>query len=503
MLSEDIGPEDNGGSRLMRILRRCNDFRSQPAAVLTVATMAVFADTVAYGLIVPFLPEVLQDRLGMSSSANGILFGCFGVGIIIGAPVSAYASDRWKIRRWPMVFGLLGLGVTTILFALSNAFWQLVVARLAQGVSSGITWSIGLGMIAEVYPGKAMGQAMGVAFAGFTLGYLGGPLIGGGLYAAGGIHAVAIFVGALTFVDLVFRLLLVEPKPAQLRPASVATLGSNQDEKRDLEAPDEPYPDAPPTPSPPALGENADLECATPTGTPAPHNDDQLASAPLKPRTTMLDLLKQWQILACCLANIIITSAPGAFEPLLPLHMRESFGSTSVISGVVFAALVIPSVIAGPIAGRLSDDERILAKIAPFGRFGFMSVGALVLAGTIACVGATKNIAGLAVNLAFVGFVAAFAGVPIMSAMGAHVERMGGDAYAMVYALFNIAYSIGVIIVPTVMPPIMNATSFAATLGIVSAMLVVGAAILAIGPTSMLLKNGRAAYVGENALPFL
>ncbi|KAJ2312272.1 hypothetical protein IWW51_006292, partial [Coemansia sp. RSA 2702] len=74
--------------------------------------------------------------------------------------------------------------------------------------------------------------------------------------------------------------------------------------------------------------------------------------------------------------------------------------------------------------------------------------------------------------------------------MGEHVERMGGDAYAKVYALYNIAFSVSSIIVPTIMPPIMNAVGFAATMGIIASILVVGAIILAIQPTLMLSKHG-------------
>ncbi|KAJ1997645.1 hypothetical protein H4R26_005757 [Coemansia thaxteri] len=384
----------------------------------------------------------------MSSSANGILFGCFGAGVLVGAPVSAYISDRWKIRKWPMVVGLLGLGATSVLFAFSTAFWELVVARLAQGVSSGITWAVGLGMIADVYGGEGIGKAMGTAFSGFVLGYLGGPVLGGLIYGAGGTHAIAIFVGAITAVDLGFRLLLKETKQPEPEPGSEV--------------------DAPP-----------------------------------KRRTTMWDLLKEWPILACCVATITVTGASGSFEPTLPIHMYEQYGSSSTIIGVVFIALVVPNVIVGPIAGHYTDDVRLLNMVAPYGRFAFMIAGSLLAAIAIACVGATHNIAGLVVNLAVVGFLSGIAAVPIMSTMGVHVHRNGGDAYAKVYALFNIAYSIGVIIIPTALPPIMNAVGFAATMGIVSAILVLGAIVLAIQPTRMLRKHGRSAFLGEDALPFL
>ncbi|PIA18674.1 MFS general substrate transporter [Coemansia reversa NRRL 1564] len=569
MVAEDFDAESYGGNTFSRILRRCNEFRSKPAAVLTVATMAIFADTVVYGLVVPFLPEILQERLNMSTSANGLLFGCFGIGVLVGAPVSAYISDRWKIRKWPMIFGLLGLGATSALVALSNAYWELVLARLAQGLSSGITWAVGLGMIADVYTGEAMGQAMGVAFSGFTLGYLGGPVLGGAIYSAGGVHAIAIFVAAIAGVDLVFRLLLVEPK--DIPSNTVSRAGSIKDSSLGLDekllesnrggirtssekhlfmhaAVSSPALIA----SPAAVGKavvigKSDTRCVTASQNPdeicsvlsrdseygisSAKNLDIFAAAsasapaltdrnyadnqansksdimPIKltkqRRTTMLDLLKEWPILACCLATITITGASGSFEPVLPIHMRDKYNSSTIIISLVFVAIVIPNAFIAPFAGKYTSKKRVLAKVAPYGRFSFMIVGSLVQAILIACIGATTNIAGLVINLVFVGFAGGIAAVPILSTMGEHVERMGGDAYAKVYALFNIAYSIGVIIIPTVLPPIMNAVGFAATMGVVAAILVFGAIVLAIHPTIMLCKHGRSAYVGENSLPFL
>ncbi|KAJ2477362.1 hypothetical protein IWW56_004384 [Coemansia sp. RSA 2131] len=574
MTRETLGADDYGGSNISRVIRKCNDFRSKPAAVLIVSTMAVFADTVVYGLIVPFLPEILQERLGMSSSSNGLLFGCFGLGVLIGAPVSAYISDRWKIRKWPMILGLLGLGATSALFALSNAYWELIVARFAQGLSSGITWAIGLGMIADVYKGEDLGWAMGIAFSGFTLGYLGGPVLGGAIYSAGGVHAIAIFVAAIAVLDLVFRLMLVEPKnvtsaspsrvgssadlelcqsekllqsdfdsvqsgdrltkqqmilqamkssPALI--ASPAALGKSESIHEIMECKvksthehTEIHVASRTSNSSKAAGEFGPVECIgkLPSGTvstsalpdniaalPSARQSEEVAKAPEQKRTTMLDLLKEWPILACCVATISITGALGSFEPTLPIHMKDKYNSSIIIISVVFMAIVIPNVIIAPIAGKYTSDNRVLAKVAPYGRFAFMIGGSVLQAAVIACLGATTNIAGLVVNLVFVGLVGGIAAVPILSTMGEHVARMGGDAYAKVYALFNIAYSIGVIIIPTVLPPIMNAVGFAATMGVVSAVLVFGAIILAIHPTIMLLKHGRAAYIGENARTFL
>ncbi|KAJ1957883.1 hypothetical protein GGI12_004894 [Dipsacomyces acuminosporus] len=507
--------------------------------------MAVFADTVVYGLVVPFLPDILQERLGMKTSANGILFGCFGVGVLVGAPVSAYISDRWNIRKWPMILGLLALGATSVLFALSNAFWQLVLARLAQGISSGCTWAIGLAMVVDVYPGDALGKAMGIVFSGFMLGYLGGPVLGGAIYSSGGVHGVAIFVAAITVLDLIFRLLLREPREVNLvsssRSHSSASIAQVQSEHL-LESRTSEGVDAASSSLPIVMPATAAATAATASSASVASmsagkasanehtdpkdsgkistsvgklvekaNDDEAAAvAPARSarasgarRTTLWDLLKEWQILVCCVAAITVTGSSGAFEPTLPIHLAEKYHSSPSTIGLVFIAVVVPNVLIGPIAGRITNDERILRKIAPYGRFGFMLVFSVLSAIATACLGATKSLTTLIVNLVFIGFLSGFAAVPIMTTMGLHVGRMGGDAYAMVYALFNIAYSIGIIVIPTVLPPVMASIGFAGTMGIVSAILVSGAIILAIGPTYMLCKYGRAAFVGENAREFL
>lgn len=39
-----------------------------------------------------------------------------------------------------MMFGLMGMAVSTIAFAVADTYFWLVVARMAQGVSGGASW---------------------------------------------------------------------------------------------------------------------------------------------------------------------------------------------------------------------------------------------------------------------------------------------------------------------------------------------------------------------------
>jgi hypothetical protein len=46
----------------------------------------------------------------------------------------------------------------------------------------------------------------------------------------------------------------------------------------------------------------------------------------------------------------------GPFDAVLPLHLKRIFDFTSLASGAMFAALAVPEMILGPIAGWIVDN---------------------------------------------------------------------------------------------------------------------------------------------------
>jgi MFS family permease len=62
--------------------------------------------------------------------------------LLAATPFFGWAADRFG-RRLPMVLGLAGMVLATLAFAFAQQFWQLVVARIAQGVSGAASWVIG------------------------------------------------------------------------------------------------------------------------------------------------------------------------------------------------------------------------------------------------------------------------------------------------------------------------------------------------------------------------
>ncbi|KAJ3068403.1 hypothetical protein HK102_007182 [Quaeritorhiza haematococci] len=129
--------------------------------------------SVVYGAVIPTLPKLVGDRLDLDPALTGVLFSFYALGLFITTPVTGYLSDKYQNRKLPMLFGLCGLVPATILFGAGKSFTALALARMGQGVSGGITWSIGFCMLADVYPPERLGSVMSKAFVMNTVGLLG------------------------------------------------------------------------------------------------------------------------------------------------------------------------------------------------------------------------------------------------------------------------------------------------------------------------------------------
>ena len=85
-----------------------------------------------------------------SESLIGLLFSVFSVGVLISSPAFGALSDEIG-RRVPMLLGLLGLAVSSLLFAFASSYWMLILARIFQGISAGASFVVGNALLADVY----------------------------------------------------------------------------------------------------------------------------------------------------------------------------------------------------------------------------------------------------------------------------------------------------------------------------------------------------------------
>ncbi|KAJ1672733.1 hypothetical protein EV182_006604, partial [Spiromyces aspiralis] len=215
------------------------------------------------------------------------------------------------------------------------------------------------------------------------------------------------------------------------------------------------------------------------------HRQDIAGSSDVRSRSSYLTiwkLLLHMEILVCCLATLFHAGCTGAIEPTLPVNLADKYGLSSGQIGAMMVAFAVPSALFGPVFGWLSDNPRVLRRLQPFGRLGLIGIFTLLTAICLAMLALPENIPSVAVVLVFIGICTDGAVVPVMSAMGAFVHHKGWDCYAQLYALFNIAYSVAVIITPSISGVVLHAAGFKWTCAFLGLLLFFGLFVIMVPP---------------------
>jgi DHA1 family tetracycline resistance protein-like MFS transporter len=161
--------------------------RRQLAVVFTI----VFIDLVGFGIVLPLMPA-FAVTYGISPAAIGVLVTSFSLLQLVVSPLWGALSDRIG-RRPVLLIGLAGSTASYVLFALAGGFWTLLASRIIAG-SMGATVGVAQAYVADITPPERRAQSLGILGAGFALGFILGPAIGGVLYQHG--HSAAGFVAA-------------------------------------------------------------------------------------------------------------------------------------------------------------------------------------------------------------------------------------------------------------------------------------------------------------------
>lgn len=143
----------------------------------------------------PFIVEGINSGTGYNPNINpfaiaansattardtGILPTLYSVGLLSASPLFGILGDRTSTRRYPMLLGIFGLILSTLILVFAAQYWLLLVARFFQGISAACIWTLGLTLVADTIPSKDLDIEMGKIMISFSVGMLAGPPIGGG-----------------------------------------------------------------------------------------------------------------------------------------------------------------------------------------------------------------------------------------------------------------------------------------------------------------------------------
>jgi MFS family permease len=210
--------------------------------------------------------------------------------------------------------GLAALLGSTFMLCFGRTEAVLIVARVFQGISAAVVWTVGLALIVDTVGEARVGQAMAYASSAMSMGLILGPVLGGVLYDKRGYYAAFALAFALIGFDLVLRVILVEKK--------IAVRYENIESSTPRESP-----------------QSIKLQPIQPVQPPETNEISTRAPSPiLSVRESrippVLRILKFPRLLVALFLSFVQALILSAFDATLPLYLNALFKFTALEAGL-------------------------------------------------------------------------------------------------------------------------------------------------------------------------
>ena len=153
----------------------------KPRLALAFILATVTLDAIGIGLIFPVMPDLIRQVTGQTIAEaalwGGALSTAFAVMQFLCGPILGALSDRFG-RRPVLLTSLFVMAIDYTVMAVAGSVWLLLIARIIAGITAA-THSTANAFIADITPAEDRGAKFGLIGAGFGIGFVLGPLIGG------------------------------------------------------------------------------------------------------------------------------------------------------------------------------------------------------------------------------------------------------------------------------------------------------------------------------------
>jgi MFS family permease len=420
-------------------------WRSNTLFIISTVGIGLFTDLFLYGIVVPILPFILADRLDVPHNKiqtyTSALLACFaGASVLFSLPAGILA-DKLPARQLPFLLGLVALLASTILLWLGETIPVLVIARILQGISAAVVWTIGLALILDTVGSNKLGVTIGSIFSFISVGELAAPVLGGIVYKKSGSGAVFGMGFGLLAIDFLMRLAVIEKKIA-------VKYGLKDDEEVDE-------------------GEEANEDSPLLANGVGGLDDWEIPKDQPKwiRKFPLLYCLKNPRLLVAELVAFTQATLLAVFDSTIPTEAQDLFGFDSLKAGLLFMPLVLPYLVLGPLFGKGVDKYG--PKLAASIGFAFLVLPLILL--RIPHDGGNGEIAKFCVFLGMCGIGMAMISAPSIVEASFVVEQyyranpeVFGDEgpYAQLYAINSMVFSAGLTLGPLVSGALRDAIGF-------------------------------------------
>jgi len=155
-----------------------------PRAATAALMVAVFTVSVGYGVVLPLLPYLIERLVGADvevaqvSRHTGLLTAVYTLSLFLFAPLWGRLSDR-RGPRGVLLVGLLGFGVTMLVFSFVESLAAVYSGRFLSGVFAAAVTPVAAAVIGN-FTSTEQGRARRLAFISMAgiAGFLFGPMLG-------------------------------------------------------------------------------------------------------------------------------------------------------------------------------------------------------------------------------------------------------------------------------------------------------------------------------------
>lgn len=167
--------------------------------------LTVILNAMGIGLILPVMPDLIREVTGggISNAAvwGGLLSASFAVMQFLFAPLVGNLSDGFG-RRPVMLLSLGAMALDYLVMALAGSIWLLLAARIVGGITAA-TNATATAYMADISTPADKARNFGLIGAGFGVGFVFGPMLGG-LLAEYGTRAPFYAAAALSLANTLF-----------------------------------------------------------------------------------------------------------------------------------------------------------------------------------------------------------------------------------------------------------------------------------------------------------
>ena len=196
--------------------------RGMITVAIMLATIMQALDTTIANVALPHM----QGSLQASQDQITWVLTSYIVAAAIATPITGWLCGQWG-RRQVFVVALVGFTAASALCGLADSLWQIVAARLLQGVFGAALVPLSQAVLLDINPKEKVGQAMAIWGAGIMVGPILGPMLGGWLTENANwrwVFYINLPVGALALYGIARYLPESRPRGQRLDLFGFATL---------------------------------------------------------------------------------------------------------------------------------------------------------------------------------------------------------------------------------------------------------------------------------------